>query len=238
MQCQRLRATYVIDATGRPAAFTRRQGAKRIAADRLVGVTGFLVPCSETECSGNLPPKESDTCTLVEACSDGWWYSALLPRARWIATYLTDADLLPRQRGSLHAFWHTRMERAPHTRARLQACDLQGAPRIVAANSSRLDRVSGQGWLAVGDAAMAFDPLSSQGLMHALESGIRAGEAINDDLAGAVGAMRNYDSKANEVFREYLGLRTIHYMREQRWPQSAFWRRRHAPAAWSAAATA
>jgi|KBSSwiStaDraftv2_1062776.scaffolds.fasta_scaffold479824_2 hypothetical protein len=63
--------------------------------------------------------------------------------------------------------------------ARLSAFDLQTDTRVVTAHSSRLDRVSGDGWLAVDDAAMAFDPLSSQGLTHALASGIRAGEALD-----------------------------------------------------------
>ena len=148
-----------------------------------------------------------------------------------MAVYMTDADLLPRHRGSWRAFWHARLQQTTHTRARLPAFDLQAVPRVVAANSSRLDRVSGRGWLAVGDAAMAFDPLSSQGLMHALASGMRAGEALNGCLAGEAAAMGEYDRKANEVFREYSRLRGVYYGREQRWPQSVFWRRRHAVAA-------
>ena len=174
---------------------------------------------------------ECDSCTLVEACADGWWYSALLPGGRLMAVYMTDADLLRRQRGSWHAFWQARLQQTMHTQARLRAFDLQAAPRVVAANSSRLDRVSGRGWLAVGDAAMAFDPLSSQGLMQALASGIRAGEALNRHLAGEAAAIGEYDSRANEVFREYSRLRAVYYGREQRWPQSVFWRRRHAAAA-------
>jgi len=66
---------------------------------------------------------------------------------------------------------------------------------------------------------MACDPLSSQGLTHALASGIRAGE---------VAAMGEYDRKANEVFRAYSQLHGVYYGREQWWPQSVFWRRRHA----------
>src|SRR4029434_4989904 len=106
---------------------------------------------------------------------------------------MTDADLLPRQRGLWRAFWHTQLQQTAHTQARLHAFDLQAAPRVVAANSSRLDSVSGHGWLAVGDAAMAFDPLSSQGLMHALASGMRAGEALHSCLAGEAAAMGEYD---------------------------------------------
>jgi flavin-dependent dehydrogenase len=223
-----LRTTFLIDATGRAAVLARRQGAKRLKADRLVGLAGVLVArARENDC----PENECAACTLVEACAAGWWYSALLPRARLIAVYMTDADLLPRHRGLWRAFWHARLQQTTHTQARLHACDLQAVPHVVAANSSRLDGVSGRGWLAVGDAAMAFDPLSSQGLMQALASGMRAGEALNSRFAGDLAAMCEYDIEANDVFRKYLRLRAIYYGREQRWPQSDFWQRRHAVAA-------
>ena len=98
-------------------------------------------------------------------------------------------------RGAWPAFWQARLQQTIHTQSRLHAFDLQAALRVVAANSSRLDCVSGRGWLAVGDAAMAFDPLSSQGLVQALASGIRAGEALNGRLAGEVAAMDEYDNQ-------------------------------------------
>jgi flavin-dependent dehydrogenase len=225
-RCHQLRATFVIDATGRAAVLARQQGAKRLNTDRLVGLAGVLAArARESTC----PENACDACTLVEACADGWWYSALLPGARVMAVYMTDADLLPRQRGLWRAFWHARLQQTTHTQTRLHAFDLHTVPRAVAANSSRLDGVSGHGWLAVGDAAMAFDPLSSQGLMHALASGMRAGEALHGCLASEA-AMGEYDRRAHEVFRDYLRLRAVYYGREQRWPQSVFWQRRHAVA--------
>jgi flavin-dependent dehydrogenase len=223
-----LRATFLIDATGRAAALARRQGAKRLNADRLVGLASVLVARSrESDC----PENECDSCTLVEACADGWWYSAFLPGRRLMAAYMTDADLLGRHRGAWHAFWQAQLQQTIHTQLRLSPFDLQAVPRVVAANSSRLDCVSGRSWLAVGDAAMAFDPLSSQGLIRALASGIRAGEALNGCFSGDLAAMYKYDIEAKDVFREYWRLRAVYYGREQRWPQSVFWQRRHRLAA-------
>src|SRR5262245_43492552 len=227
-QQHQLRSAFLIDATGRAAVLARRQGAKRLNADRLVGLASVLVARSrESDC----PENECDSCTLVEACADGWWYSAFLPGRRLIAAYMTDADLLPCHLGARHAFWQARLQQTIHTQLRVGAFDLQAVPRAVAANSSRLDCVSGCGGLAGGDAALALDPLSSQGLIRALASGIRAGEALNGHFAGDLGAMREYDIAANDVFREYWRLRAVYYGREQRWPQSVFWKRRHSLAA-------
>jgi flavin-dependent dehydrogenase len=82
----------------------------------------------------------------------------------------------------------------------------------------------------VGDAAIAFDPLSGQGLMRALASGMLAGEDLDRLLAGDASAMSERETRAHALFREYARQREVYYGHEQRWPQSIFWRRRHADA--------
>src|SRR5262249_57907906 len=123
----------LVDATGRAAWLARRQGARRVACDRLVGVVGVFPT------AGALPDRR----TLIEAGPDGWWYSALLPGQRLVAAYMTDADLLPRARGDLAGFWRAQLRETPATRLRLEACAPGPALRVVAAGSFRLDRVAG-----------------------------------------------------------------------------------------------
>ena len=222
-QIHQLHATSVIDATGRVAAMARRQGAHRVAADHLVGLVVIL----ETD---RLTDKH-EAATLVEAAEDGWWYSAPLPGARSIVAYMTDADLLPGKRRSWTEFWHAHLQTTVHTQEQLRSfgASFIHPPdvRVIAANSSRLDRTSGPGWLAVGDAALAFDPLSGKGLLRALTSAISAGEAIDRSQGGEVAALAEYDQRAQQTFRDYERVRAIFYRRERRWPESTFWRRRH-----------
>ena len=217
-QRSQLRPKFLIDATGRAAVMARRQGARRIKTDRLVGLVGLL--------TSRFSESEHDVRTLVEASADGWWYSALLPKHRLIAVYMSDADLLPRQSGLRLDFWQAQLQQTIYTQARLRNFNWQTVLFVVAANSSRLDCVCGHGWLAVGDAAMAFDPLSSQGLLQALASGIRAGETTVRFLAGEPTAMGKYTLKTDEIFKEYKRLHAVYYGREGRWPQSIFWQRR------------
>ncbi len=221
----KFQAKFLIDATGRASSLARQQGAHRISHDHLVGVAGW--------CSAGSFKLTPDSHTLVEASEHGWWYSAWLPGPRFIAIYLTDADLLPRRRQSLPAFWQAQLRQTLHTQARLRSgrlasAKLASALRVVAANSSQLDRVMGGGWLAAGDAALAFDPLSSQGLAHALTSGLRAGQTIDRCLAGEAAALDTYAAQTREVFREYARWHQVYYERERRWPESTFWRRRSA----------
>jgi flavin-dependent dehydrogenase len=83
--------------------------------------------------------------------------------------------------------------------------------------------------LAVGDAASRFDPLSSQGIVKALRSGIFASYAIGDWLVRKDEAgLRRYQHYVMAESSSYQQTRVKYYAREQRWPSSEFWRRRHA----------
>jgi flavin-dependent dehydrogenase len=90
---------------------------------------------------------------------------------------------------------------------------------------------------------MAFDPLSSQGIANAMYGGVQAAQAIHaclldkkpDDTAGKSAptrqlvhpALRQYQAQASRIFDAYLAHRHSFYGDEQRWPQQAFWQRRH-----------
>ncbi|MEP2781087.1 MAG: FAD-dependent monooxygenase [Pseudoruegeria sp.] len=67
------------------------------------------------------------------------------------------------------------------------------------ARNMRLDLVSGPGWAAVGDAAVAFDPVASQGLFNAMVSGFLLGGAISDWLAGQGQALEIYALLAGQT---------------------------------------
>jgi len=97
--------------------------------------------------------------------------------------------------------------------------------RTLDASSYRLDRVAGQRWLAIGDAATALDPLSSHGLGNALFTGLRAAEAI------ATGKIDEYEDAVDAMWNVYVSRRRELYAQERRWPSSPFWSRRYiAPA--------
>jgi flavin-dependent dehydrogenase len=87
----------------------------------------------------------------------------------------------------------------------------------------------GDGWLAVGDAAFSFDPLSSQGILTALYSGMKAGEALVEHLSGNPDALANYDHRLAAIYNAYLRNRSMYYMLEARWAERPFWRRRRVP---------
>ena len=221
-----LGASFLVYATGRAGIAARWQGTKRISCDRLVGVVGYFPARS----AGT----RDDRQTLVEATENGWWYSARLPDSRLVVAYMTDADLLPKGRILVSEYWQDQLERAPNTRFRTSGRMPGMSLRSFAANSYRLDRVTGNNWLVAGDAAIALDPLSSQGIYRALESGLLAANVIESCLLGDLSALEEYARWTQRSFDKYLSIRTVTYGREQRWASSPFWQRRqnrpdHAP---------
>lgn len=215
---QRFKTGFLVDATGRASHVARRQGARRLIWDRLIGIAIFF----------SLPPDESvgDSSTLIEAMEDGWWYSAELPDSRLVVAYMTDADLYARDRAQSTEYWPRQLRRTAHTRARVKRYARSSGPHVFPANSSRLNRMANGNWLTIGDAAMAFDPLSGQGVLKALQSALHATEAIEQYFIGNRSAFQDYAVVVERDFGSYLSMRGAFYGREQRWPQSIFWQRR------------
>jgi 2-polyprenyl-6-methoxyphenol hydroxylase-like FAD-dependent oxidoreductase len=213
------RAAILVDATGRSSSVARRFGRRCVAYDRLAGLIGIV--CTQSTAT------TVDHRTLVEAVEEGWWYAAPLPDGSRIAVFLTDADLIPVGRSARDAFWAQQIRRAPHTMETLGWEARELGLRVVSARSARLNVIAADDLLAVGDAAASFDPLSSQGITWALESGLAAASAIGASHRGDRHAIHEYARWVDTEFGDYLIARSDYYAAEQRWPRSAFWARRH-----------
>ncbi|MFJ5677943.1 NAD(P)/FAD-dependent oxidoreductase [Streptomyces sp. NPDC093097] len=213
-----VRCRWLVDATGRHAALAVQAGARRRTGDRLTALHLLLDPAPDAAADGR---------TLVESDQHGWWYTALLPTRQRLVAYFTDPDLPLAARGAegfrarLLATRHISHRTRPHGRAPFRP------PRRAPAHTAHLDRVHGDGWTAAGDAAAAFDPLSSQGILTALYTGLSAGEAVDARLRGDPTALPGYAEKVATARAAYEdGHRAVH-AQETRWADRPFWARRH-----------
>jgi flavin-dependent dehydrogenase len=218
-----LHASVLVDASGRAAVVARRQAVRRRAFDTQIAAVAIL------EGDGR-PAQLHDATTLIEAAACGWWYAALLPDRRLAVAWFTDPDLLSRSAAWRPPGWWNLLQESELVRNAV-ASHGYGMPeriRVLAAGSSLLTRSTGDGWIAAGDAAAAFDPLSSHGIGSALASGTRAARAVAATLAGdgTVGAA--YAERLRADYARYLWDRHAYYADEQRWPDSPFWARRRA----------
>ncbi len=234
---------FVVDAAGRTAPIARRLGAQTIQVDRLVGFARFFTGAT------------GDPRLTVEAIEDGWWYAAGLPGDRLVAVCLTDADL-GRELGLHDAdAWCRALRATTAIASRVGDAAAESDLIVRSAGSRQLEPaaafeglddgqslkagsagvppakgVKGVGWLAVGDAASVFDPLSSQGIVKSLRSGIFAAYAVGDHLMrGDDSGLTRYRRFIADEFASYLKIRADVYAEERRWPDRPFWRRRATP---------
>ncbi len=211
----RAEARFVVDATGTKSRFARRMGARRLVLDRLVCVYGFF----------RLPASAGFTrLTTLEAVEDGWWYAARLPSQRLAVAFAGDSTFIRRARLLEASRWLALLDRTRHLSGLLaDSAVLDGALVLRPAPSFRLDRVHGDGWLAVGDAASAYDPLSSQGIYKALSDGITAAEVISRTRGGERHLGDLHQTRIVARFDDYRRSRSFFYGLEGRWPTSPFW---------------
>ncbi|TWV38551.1 NAD(P)/FAD-dependent oxidoreductase [Streptomyces misionensis] len=217
-----LRCRWLVDATGRRARVATRCGASRHRHDRLIAVHLRLAD----------DPHDREHLSLVESAPDGWWYTAPCHPTGRLAAYFTHSDLAPPRLNTLDVFLD-RLATTTHTAARaVGRTPWPGAvPRRCAAHTARLRPAAGDGWIAVGDAATAYDPISSQGILTALYTGVCGAEAVHARLDGDPDALARYAARLHETFEHYLlGHRAVHSW-ERRRPAGPFWRRRQAPTA-------
>jgi flavin-dependent dehydrogenase len=207
----------VVDATGRRAAVARRLGARvRHFTQQLAQVWWLRAPTERT------PPW-----LTVEAAADGWWYHAPGPGERQVVARISERRNLG----------ESRLAPPP---ASLMAEAVGPAPTIFEhatcdTGAACLDQVCGEGWMALGDAACAFDPIASQGLANALSSADAAGAAVEAYLHGDRDALSVLGARITATFAHSLAQLPQHYALEARWPEQSFWRRNQNPT-WAAPA--
>jgi flavin-dependent dehydrogenase len=219
-----LDASWLVDATGRRCGLARRLGASRRSGDALLAFHARYRAAADAE--------DRDARTTVEAVRGGWWYTARIPGGERVVAFLTDRDLADRAALLTADGFRAALAETGVARTRIEAGGyaMAGRPRGTEACGAWLEPPFGEGWTAVGDAALCFDPLSSQGIFSALYSGLRGGEAVARALDGDDGALPSYAARLIEVRAAYQRHRAAAYAAERRWPDAPFWSRRHAEA--------
>ena len=208
-------ARRLIDASGRRSRLLAKFGQFKLVTDQLA--------CIYARLPTDLP---YDPVTYTHAVHNGWWYTAMVPGGGRVIAFHCDSDSRV-QRMMLRNGLLAAALRVPHLAQVIdQVASSHSVMQRVCAANTIARSAAGDGWLAAGDAAMAFDPLSSQGLFNALATGLEAGEATLALLAGNERATVDYAQRMGRIWQAYLGHHRFYYGMEGRWPQSPFWRRR------------
>ena len=215
-----LAPTVIVDATGRSCRVTKAIGGHCEVHDRMAALVAHRVPVDASTVG---PP------VLVEATSSGWWYSALVPSGAVVALFFTETAIA--RVDDLAAAWAEALAAAPHTRARLQGAHGTRVPDIRPVTVQRaVLPPTATACVAVGDAALGLDPLSSAGLRVGLETASEAARAVAAALEGDRSSIAAYSLWVRGLFDAHLAERVRYYDLETRWPAAPFWAARRASA--------
>ena len=209
-------ARWVIDATGRQGGLHLPPTICRTHLDRLVA---FSVPVEGQEYSD---------CLILEAVADGWWYASPEVAGQTHLVFLTDSDLVP---------WGVEARREwivqRYQRTKCVSTIATSSPTFLNlvgtdARFSSLTSTVYERWVAVGDRALALDPLSGNGVSLTLT----AAEYLASEFCESSGPiLDNYKEWCRQNLEREQSIRCDVYSRASaRFPHTEFWRRRQSVA--------
>ncbi len=211
-----IRSRFIVDATGQNATIARKFGGHVEHQDRMLSIAAYF------NCTG----QGQNQLTLLEAVEQGWWYCAKLPDNRMVVSLTTDVEIAQEMDLRQLNPWFKLLQSTRYVSKRVNGLAMLKSLNIWKTPSAILDPPAGSGWLAVGDAASCYDPISSQGIYKAMNHGLKAAGAIHGWLQGDAQAITQYRRRVGEDFLNYLQQREYFYGQEQRWPDSPFWQQR------------
>ena len=168
------------------------------------------------------PVGHLETRTVIEAAPGGWFYLAALPGNEVIAVFLTLATLIPSGRRARLRWWLEALAQTTVIRRALNGYRLPETLLVANARASFARSGAGDRWFAIGDARIAPDPLSGQGIIWAIDDALSAME-----LLGRMGRSNLANDMQTRTAREvqaYRFERSRVYLSEQRFKDDAYWR--------------
>ncbi|EJM38347.1 flavin-dependent dehydrogenase [Pseudomonas sp. GM33] len=171
------------------------------------------------------------TASAVESLADGWAWMARRADGQcyWQWTVDVASAGLP---GKAMLLDYCRQKRGESAVARVffggePELDLQ----LHARSSTAIlhPQVCGDNWIRVGDAAMAVDPLSGNGIFQSLSSALQAPTVINTLLCKperTALARRFHQQRVEQLFLRFARIGRDFYADEQRWLDQPFWQAR------------
>jgi flavin-dependent dehydrogenase len=199
----RVETRSVVDASGRNAIFARKHGSRRLNHGDLFAIVAWL--------DGGDMPRATRAMLTVESCSFGWWSLSRAADGMLVATLYTSMRMMKSAQASPKAWWLRALQEARRVgRVVRQSGATIRKTAVFPAFPSRSSRMCGSGWIAVGDAAIAFDPLGGRGVALALETAFRAFEAASVDASwDTLG--NDYQEALIERFQRHLDGRALAY---------------------------
>lgn len=213
-----LSTDLVVDASGKRCVFAQEQGSQKQTTLPLISL-GVRFKLKNT-------PKVISKLTHLEATKNGWWYAAQIPNNQLLIGFYTDAETAKQYQLNTLENWQKELDTARLIKKLTpDFTPIDAKPKGFAAPSYILNQLSGENWLAIGDAASAYDPITAQGIMKAIQQAMFAAEQITKKRNGEISDFSIFNQYVQQQFGNYLNMRTRFYLKETRWVDQPFWKK-------------
>jgi flavin-dependent dehydrogenase len=210
-----LQGQYIVDATGRKASICRHLGIKKKELDAQVTFSFWH------QLTHKIPRQ-----IWIEATENGWWYLSPSSNNKINCMFFTLKELIPKK-DEILPFLKNELHTTQQIQKIIQPTEKElFENKRMTSGTSYLEKPYGENWLAVGDAAFSYDPISSYGITSALASGYYGAHAIASKLHHEEDAFISYHYVIENGARSYLQKLTHQYSMEKRWSNSYYWNNR------------
>ena len=210
-----IESKFLIDASGRQSQISRMAGAHLSKEDELVAIGAFLQFKDKRTLEQEI---------LLETVENGWWYYAVLPNKKIVATLFTDAEIVKKNKLNTIENWSEELKKTIHIKHKVSGTIAYDKPWVKNAFSHITDFSKLENFIAIGDAAASFDPISSMGIGFAISSACNGALAIINQGKESI---LNYQNDIIENYEKYLSIKTQYYHQELRWLDRPFWKNRN-----------
>lgn len=206
---------FVVDASGSRSVFAKEQGSVPVQGESLICL-GRRFKINDTDKISSL--------TRIEAVENGWWYGAKLPNDEMLIAFYTDQETLKQTKLHQVDYWMKALNTTVSIKDGVQeTLAIDKNIKGFLAPSFCLDKITGSNWLALGDAASAYDPITSRGIYKSLTDGGYAAACISKILHNETNSLADFEAYISQNYSDYLLERTHYYTSEQRFNKSPFW---------------
>ncbi|NET55652.1 MAG: hypothetical protein F6K47_05630 [Symploca sp. SIO2E6] len=184
-----------VDATGRKKALLRKLGIGSTVHDQQIAFSCHLPRIRHPKIKHGV---------FTEAFKGGWGIVSTLDQRTNVMTLYAEKGSPQSWKMREYHHWQTLLSDTQILQAFLPG-EVLSPVFVSAANSICTNEIAGSDWLALGDAAIAFDPLSSHGIANAVYTAWQAAEAIEERLGSDSDlALKVYSEKLRKIFGAYL----------------------------------
>ena len=206
---------FVVEARGRAAGYA---GCERLRGPESVSV------------AMNWSSDPGAPFTAVTGIRNGWLWLARHENGNLFSQFTTHAKypgLSPKQR--IPDLLNDLLAEVAIPDIDISNRDVEGEPMARSSTAILPVETAEPALLRVGDAAMAVDPLSGNGIFQSLSSALAAPAVINTVLQrpdDAQMALEFYRERLEHLFFRFARIGRDFYAQEQRWTGEAYWRKR------------